>query len=312
MHVNWPKLLRRKFTDTFPVWYFIEYMLLRSSMAVMNIFPITVSTWMARRVGDLMFLIMPTRRKIALQNLTIAFGDSKRDSEKRKIILESFRNLITSFMEFFRLPKLMKVSAKHVHFKNMEHIDHAFSRGKGLILVMSHLGVWEYLGFLTHLKKYSGAILGKGIRNFYIYRWIVSLRKMMGLRYIDKDMSPKKIFSELRQGHAVAIAIDQWAGNEGIWVDFFNKPTSTTSIPAELAKRTGAALIPAYCIRIATGEYEIHAEPEAPLMGDENNCIENTTRELNRRLEEKIRAFPEQWTWTHKRWKNKRHIKLRR
>lgn len=256
-----------------------------------------------------MFLILAPRRRTALNNLTIAFGNSKSDSEKIKIALESFRNLITSFMEFFRLPKFINISAKHILSKGDEHLDNAFARGKGLILAMSHLGPWEYLGVFGYLKKYPSAIMGRALRNPYIYRRITALRKTAKLDHIDKDAGLKAVFSKLRQNHGVAIAIDQWAGNEGIWIDFFGAPTSTTSFPARIAKKTGCAIVPAYCIRVASGKYEIHVEPGITFKENENNWVENTTKKLNLLLEQKIRAYPGQWSWAHKRWKNKRHIK---
>lgn len=309
MPINWAKLLRRKFVGAFPLWSIAEYMLMRGAMAFINFFPIRVSTWIARRIGDFTFLILPGRRKVAISNLTIAFGDTKPGREKKRLALESFRNLATCFMEFSRIPKFAKVAESHIRFMGTEHMRAARERGKGLILVMSHLGPWEYLGFLAHHENYHGTILGRPIRNPYIYKWFKSLRELMGLKYSDKDRGAKVFFSELRQNHGLAIVIDQWAGNEGLWIDFFGTPTSTTSLPARLAGKTGCALIPGYCIRVSSGKYEIRVEPVIIPVKDDVNWVENTTKKLNHLLEQKIRAFPEQWTWTHKRWKNKRHIK---
>ncbi len=128
----------------------------------------------------------------------------------------------------------------------------------------------------------------------------------MHVRHGDKTIGAREILTELRQNHLVAIVIDQWAGNEGVWSYFFNAPTSTTSLPARLAKRTGAALIPAYCIRTTSGQYEIRVQPEVTLKDDGNNWTKSMTNQLNYLLEQQIRAFPEQWVWTHKRWKNKK------
>ena len=300
------KILRHKFISLFPSWHFVEYVLLRTMMELVNLLPITISTWLSRRMGDAMFLIVVSRRRVAISNLTIAFGDTKTDKEKRKIALESFRHLLTCYMELFRMPKFVKVSDKHVHLKNSEPIDNALARGKGIVLVMTHLGSWEYLSFIAKQKKCPATILGRIIKNPHIYKWVKSLRKIGGLEHRDKNMGIRWIFSELKKNHMVAIAIDQWAGNDGLWVDFFSVPTSTTSLPARMAERTGCALIPVYCLRVASGEYELYVEPEIPFNKDDDNCIENTTKELNRIMERKIRAFPEQWMWTHKRWKGKK------
>lgn len=288
---------------------FMVFSLLRALMAVINVFPIAVSTWIARRIGDIIFLLLVRRRKVALENLTIAFGNSKSNAQKMNIARETFRHLATSLMEFFRLPKFVKKSEGHVRLIGTEHLDRAFERGKGAILVMSHLGPWEYLVFLSYFKKYPTLVLGKLIRNPYFYRWIKSLRNLMDLRSLDKTDGIREILSQLKQNHLVAIAIDQWAGSDGIWTNFFNLATSTTALPARLARKTGCALIPACCIRLACGKYEIHVEPEVAVEKGPDDTkegwVRTTTERLNSILEEQIRAFVTQWAWTHRRWKDR-------
>lgn len=286
---------------------------MRLVMALLNLFPISVSTWLARRIGTAAFLIMASRRKIAFNNLAIAFGNSKSNAERKRIVLESFCHLATCLMEFFRLPGSVEKVRQHVRMKGAEYLKRAFARKKGVVLVMSHLGPWEYLGFLTYITRYSTVVLGRPIRNFYFYRWIKSLRKAVNLDYSDKRLGPRRLLSELRKNHLVAITIDQWAGNEGLWIDFFGRPTSTTSLPARMAKRTGCALIPAYCIRVASGEYVVSILPEVSIADTDkrDDWVENMTKQLNSLLEEQICSFPEQWLWTHKRWKGNRNKKGR-
>lgn len=288
-------------------WNFVAYALVRTALALINLFPITVSTWIARRIGDIGFWVLASRRKVALKNLDLAFGNSKSATEKKRLARESFRHFVTSFMEFARIPKFIKNSVRHFRFRGTEHLERAFARGKGLILVMSHLGPWEYLAFLAHLKNIPSIILGKRIRNPYLYRWVIALRNAADLKHTDKAEGARMVISELRQNHLVAIAIDQWAGNEEPWVDFFGRAASTTSLPVRLAKKTGCALIPAFCIRKACGEYEIEIQPEVPISENKDKWLEETTKELNHILEEKIRDYPEQWTWAHKRWKGKKN-----
>ncbi len=309
MDRNWPKFLRRKLAEIFPLLSFAEYILLRVGMAVINFFPLALSTWIARRIGDILFLAMPGRRKVALENLDIAFGDSKTYAEKRRIARESFCNLIICFTEFSRLPRFAKIWRQHITFYGAENIINARAEGRGIIFAMSHLGPWEYVAFLAKYTDSPTTIIGRAIRNPYVYRWIVQLRQSAGLEYHDKDKGIKPLFSEVKKGNAVAIVIDQWAGNQGVWVDFFSKSTSTTYFPARLSKKTNSALVSGCCVRKANGSYEIHVDPEIIFDKKDNDYVENATRELNRRLEEKIRIFPEQWTWTHRRWKNRRHAK---
>ena len=295
--------------DFFPGWNFLEYLFLRVASEIVNAFPIEISSWIARRVGDLLFFLMTERRKIAFDNLDIAFGNTKTTTEKRRIARESFRHLTTSLMEFFRIPKILKGSERRFRFQGAQYTDQAFAKGKGVLLVISHLGSWELLAFLPYLKKYPCSVVGRSMKNPYIYQWIQSLRRSTTLNHIDKKSAAKAIFSELKKNHLVAILIDQWAGAEGLWTDFFGEPTSTTSIPARFARKTGCALVPACCLRIRSGQYLIQIKPEIPFPRNAENWEEQTTQELNRELEEQIAVHPEQWSWAHRRWKSTAHYR---
>ena len=285
---------------------YFEFTLVRMMMGLINAFPIAVSTRIARGIGGFLFSVLTSRRKVAVNNLAIAFGDSKSEQERHEIAKESFRHIVTSLVEFFRLPNSVEKIKPHVRLKGVQHLDRAFARGKGVVLIMSHLGPWEYLGFLTYLKQYPTTVLGRPIRNPYFYKWVKLLRKAVKLDYRDKDLGPRKLLSGLRANHLIAITIDQWAGNEGIWVDFFGVSTSTISLPARLAKKTGCALIAANCIRVGSGEYQINILPEVSIDNQGGDWVQSMTRKLNSVLEEQISAHPEQWLWVHKRWKGRR------
>lgn len=197
---------------------------------------------------------------------------------------------------------MLTEASERFQFEGTEHLDRAFARGKGIIFTISHLGSWEYLAFLPYLRAYPCSVVVRETRNPYIYTWIQELRVRTRLNPITKKNSVRQIFYELRQNHLVALLTDQWAGDEGIVVNFFNKPTSTTSIPVRIAKRTGAALIPGYCLRTACGRYKIIIKPEVPIEGGED-WERITTQKLNHLLEKEILNHPEQWMWIHRRWK---------
>jgi KDO2-lipid IV(A) lauroyltransferase len=131
------------------------------------------------------------------------------------------------------------------------------------------------------------------------------MRRVMTVVPVGKDNSIRTILQELKRGHGVAILIDQWAGDEGLWIDFFNVGTSTTSIPARLAERTDCALVPAYCLRKEPGYYEIHLEEPIEWDTSRTDWENHITVKLNEALEKQIREHPEQWLWGHRRWKEK-------
>lgn len=293
-----------------PGWHYTEYLLLRGLAGLINLLPLAASVWLARRAGDLLYLVMPKRRKIAFYNLDLAFGDTAAAARKKQIARESFRHLATSLVEFFRIPRLKSEAANRFIFSGVHHLEDAFAKFHGIVLVISHLGSWELLGFLPYLKGFQCAVVGKAMRNPYVYEWVKSLRAATSLKHIDKKNAAKEILRELHKNHLVAILIDQWDGPDGLRVPFFDHPTSTTSIPARLARKTQAVLIPGYCLRLRPGYYEIRIKPPVSVQDAEGEDWERaTTEKLNRLLEEQIRLYTEQWTWTHRRWKGAARLK---
>jgi len=253
----------------------------------------------------LSYFVMIKRKKIALENISRVYGESLSRNEKKRIIQRSFENVALSIVELFTIPKFLKSASTRFHFKGVENLDAAFKKGKGAIWVISHLGSWEYLAFLPYIRNYSCSVVVKPLKNPYVNQELNRFRKMTALNPITKKNAVKEILYELKKNHLVSILIDQWAGDQGMWTTFFGQKTSTTSIPVRIAKKTGCALIPAYCIRRSAGQYEIEVKPEVSLKGDSETWEVETTQELNRLLEKEIRKYPEQWMWGHRRWKPK-------
>jgi len=171
--------------------------------------------------------------------------------------------------------------------------------------VISHLGSWEYLSFLPYFTKRAWSVVVKDIKNPFLDKAIDSMRRIMTVNPIPKDSSVRTILQELKAGNGVAILVDQWAGNEGLWIDFFDTKTSTTSIPARLAEKTGCALVSAYCLRTTPGHYEIHIEKPVAHDTIDEGWETRITQTLNETLERQITRHPEQWLWGHRPWKKK-------
>ncbi|HNX68312.1 MAG TPA: lysophospholipid acyltransferase family protein [Candidatus Omnitrophota bacterium] len=285
--------------------HFFQYMAVLLLTLLAKALPVEISTWIARRVGDLSYLILAKRRKIALENVTRAFGDSMPLARKKQIVHSAFESASLSMMELFIVEKIKKDVEKRITLHGNEFMEKAFSGNKGVVLVISHLGSWEYLSFLPYFTKRPWAVVVKDIKNPYLDKAIDAMRRIMTVVPIPKNSSIRTILKELKSGHGVAILIDQWAGDQGIWSDFFNIGTSTTSIPARLAEKTGCALVPAYCLRKSSGRYEIHIDPALPVNTCEAGWESLITKQLNEVLENQIRKYPEQWLWGHRRWKDR-------
>lgn len=285
--------------------YWLQYLAVRFLAFLSTVLPVEVSHGIACWFGDLSYWVLGKRRRVALKNITQALGDSLPPERKKEIARAAFQSAALSMMELFTVEKIKKEAASRFKLIGNEYLEEAFAKEQGVVLVISHLGSWEYLSFLPYFTKRPWSVVVKNIKNPYIDKAIDTMRRVMTVTPVSKDSSVRTIFQELRAGHGVAILVDQWAGDEGLWVDFFDTKTSTTSIPARLSEKTGCALVSAYCLRTAPGHYEIHIEK--PIARDMSlpGWEATITKDLNEVLERQIVGHPEQWLWGHRRWKEK-------
>ncbi len=285
--------------------HFLVFVLISCVSFIANLLPISVAAGIAKGLADISFFLLRDRRKIARENIERAFGKSISEARKDRIARAAFQSAALSFLELFIVRKIARNASERFTLIGNDVVEKAFKEKKGIVLVIAHLGSWEYLSFLPYRTGRNWSVVVKDIKNPFVNRMIDSLRRIMEVEPIPKEGSIRKVLGELRKGNGVAILIDQWAGDEGIWIDFFGEKTSTTSIPARLAEKTGCILIPAFCLRKRVGHYEIRLDKPYEYDSVSKDWEVRITKELNRLLEEQILRYPEQWLWGHRRWKDK-------
>jgi KDO2-lipid IV(A) lauroyltransferase len=271
----------------------------------MNPLPGCCAEWGARSLADAAFLLWPRRRRIALDNLERAFGPALSPAAKRALARRSFQSAALTFLELLTVPKFMPFASERIRFENHEALQAALDRGKGAILALSHLGSWEYMCCLVHLKRTPACVVVRRMRPPALDRVIAAHRRMMGPEAVIKDepAALKTMLRYLKEGRLATFLIDQWDGPHGVWVDFFGESTSTTSLPARLSARSGAPVFLAYCLRRAYGRYTIVFSEPMTWDGKPEEAEYGLTLKLNRAMEAAIRRHPDQWLWGHRRWK---------
>ena len=118
---------------------------------------------------------------------------------------------------------------------------------------------------------------------------------------VKKGMSgTKKLLSLFKNGSSIALMIDQRV-TQGIKSNFFNQNAFTTTIPAQFVKKFRCKVVPIYIERIKDSNFELTIHN--PLEYSADHTIEAITLDLNLVLEKMILKNPEQWIWSHNRWK---------
>jgi KDO2-lipid IV(A) lauroyltransferase len=259
-------------------------------------------------LGELWFAVDKRHRRMALGNLTIAFGDEKSGREIRQIAKQVFRNIVHVIYEV--------AWSLHLHPKDLDafftlkgraNIRAAVRKGKGALVLTGHLGNWELMPVAAVMAGYSANVLYRPIDYAALDRFFVEVRTRFGLKMIPKDASLLRVFKALKRGETVAMLLDQNVGlRKGVMVDFFGRRACTSYGLAYVALKTGAPVLPFFVVREGRG-FTAEIGPEIPLIktGDDRKDLEENTRQYNEALETIIRRYPDQWFWVHNRWKKR-------
>ena len=259
-------------------------------------------------LGGLMRWLSPRHYRIVMANLQLAFGSEKSEGELAAIARGCYRHLGKCLMEFIRLPAMTPDDIRRVtRYQGREHLDAALSAGKGVILLTAHLGNWEMVGARFAADGYPLHVIARAQRDDRLTEYIRQTREVAGMRVLHREDSVRASLRALRSNEVVGILLDQNAGDDGVFVDFFGHLASTAPGAAAFALRTGAAVVPAFGRRNPDDSHTICIYEPAPLIhtGDSRSDIAANTQRYTKIIEEQIRTCPEQWFWLHKRWKSR-------
>ncbi|MFH1854410.1 MAG: ELM1/GtrOC1 family putative glycosyltransferase [Candidatus Omnitrophota bacterium] len=268
--------------------------------------PLGFALWIGRRMGDIVYVVNVKRRSIAYANLKAAFPE-KKSRELKKINRAHFQNLVMSVIEFFKLPAIAKEYLdNHAEVRNFERIDEALTKGHGIIILAGHFGNWEMASLVVSSKGHVLTVFVREQKHKRLNDLLNSYREKTGCRVIAKGFSIREIVKALRDNGIVAMLIDQDAGPNGVFVDFFGRPASTAPGAVVFAMKTGAVMLPFFVRRTASNKHEIIINEPFPLIsgGNRDKDIKENLQRISAVLESYIRRFPDQWLWSHKRWKS--------
>ena len=285
--------------------YFV-YLLYRAGFALLAALPLPVLFAMGNAFGLCAWLILGKYRRLARQNMAIAFGNEKSPRELRRLVRRHFQRLGANLLCGFKLAAmpLDKIAAR-VETENFDAAHRPLRAGHPVVLILSHLGNWElFAQFLPRLIGYvRNSTIYQKLGNRFVDDHVRHLRGRAGVEMFDRKEGFQKAIELLRGGGAIGILNDQHAGDQGLWVPFFGRLAATSPLPALLAKRTGAALIGIALYTSGRARWRMVVEPALEIQDD---SVEFLTARTNEIIEQQIRRAPEDWFWVHNRWKTPR------
>jgi KDO2-lipid IV(A) lauroyltransferase len=270
--------------------------------------PLRLALWLGRRLGDVMYAALPGRRRIALANLARAYPEL-RLAERRRLARRASQHLGMTLTE---LPRLLAApldaTLARIRLEGVEHLRAAMTAHGRALMLTAHLGNWEILCATHRLTDYGLSIVVRPLDAPWLDAVAERLRRRTGVEVIDKRGALRAVLDALRRGRMVGILMDQNAARrEGVFVDFFGHPASTSRSIAVLAVRTGTPIVPIFASRNADGGHRVVIRPAlAPTASnDPEAVVVELTARCTAEIERAIRETPEQWLWSHDRWRTR-------
>jgi lipopolysaccharide heptosyltransferase II len=284
---------------------FVVYLLYRTGLAIVAAIPMRLLFAVGQFLGLCAWLVSGKYRRLAKRNVAIAFANEKTPREMRRLVCRHFQRLGANLLCSVKLTAMPPEKIlRRVKVDNIEAMDREFRAGVPVVLVLSHLGIWEL--FAQLMPKFVGYVRNASVYqklgNRFIDAHVRRTRGQTGLELFDRQQGFQPVIDLLRSGGGVGVLSDQHAGDHGLWTPFFGKLASTSPLPALLAKRTRAALIAAGVYTIGPARWRLVFTERFDLPEAEGSVVE-LTAEINQIIERQIRVAPEDWFWVHNRWK---------
>ncbi|MFH1502221.1 MAG: MFS transporter [Candidatus Eisenbacteria bacterium] len=286
------------FADTSKANLLNAYPLMRVVAVLASALPRRVSYFVATGLSALAHLVFREKRNWARQNISRVISRSPDSGETKALARRMFRSYGLYWADFFGLSGRFSDAVRGlVRLEGLEHLKGALERGKGVIFVTAHIGSWDVGG--AALSATSGlpgfsAIVEPVSKESSDYA-MTEMREKRGISVIPLG-KPLAIGRALRRNEIVFVVGDRLIGAEGVEIDFFGEKTLFPRGAAYWALKSGAAIVPGFCIRQPDGSYVGHIEePILPDADDSETGVKIHTQRVAAVMERYIARYPEQW-----------------
>ena len=259
--------------------------------------------------SDLMYVflyrIFGYRKKVVFENLSLSFPE-KEKQELNRLMGLSYKNLTDVIIEGIKGFTMTRSQIRRRHkVLNPEIIEPFYKAGKSVIGLPTHYGNWEWGALSPGLFVEGFNIVGfyKPLSNPFVDRFLRKNRSRTGTALASINKTPR-IFERLKNIPTIYImAADQSPSSQkkSYWIDFLGRNTAFLQGPEKYARKHDIPLVFVDIQRVKRGYYELTLS----LLADNPTELEEgeITRRYAKKLESQINKKPENWLWSHKRWK---------
>ena len=281
--------------------YFIQFIFTIISFVVFKILGANLASNLSGKIFEKIGPFFRSK-KIIYSNIKRAIPNIE-NKELRKISSLMWNNYGRVFAEFmfmkdFRTGKL----AQNIEINGMSILEKIKSNKEQVVFISGHLSNFELMAMYLEKSGINLCAIYRPLNNIFLNKLMESIRE----KYICKNQIKKgigglkKLIFLKNKNLSTALMIDQRV-SEGILSDFFDEKALTTTIPAQLVKKFNIPVVPVYIER--TGGLKFKISINEPVSFPQSSSVESITDDLNKILEKMIIKKPDQWIWSHNRWK---------
>jgi Kdo2-lipid IVA lauroyltransferase/acyltransferase len=249
--------------------------------------------------------------KIGLKNLEVAFPELS-EAERRRILRASYKNLGRTGAEYVRMGGFFYRRLKNRVEYSRTDIWKALQPkypGLGALILTAHFGNFELLPAGHALHGYQISLVHHTQRFLPGDALITFIRERMGVKIIRKHKAAREMLRTLKRGDLIGIPFDQNAKrSEAIWVPFFGEMAATPGGFDRLAMMAGCPVVPVFIVRQPDGRshfIDVQEEIEQQRTDDRDADALVNTAKYQMAIEAMVRRYPEQWLWTHRRYRTR-------
>jgi len=288
----------------------VLYYIARVLVALLQSLPLTLVARIGRAGGSLAYWCDARHRRVAIQNLTAAFGTEKNADEIRALAAENFRRLGENYASAVKTAAMNGPEIKqHMDVVDVEKSFFGPEVGparSSRVFAIGHFGNFELFAHGVHVVPgYRGATTYRALRSPALNRLLLDLRRKSGCLFFERRTEGAALREAARAEHLmIGLLADQHAGDRGLRLPFFGRDCATSKAPAIFALRFELPLHTAICYRVRLGHWRIEIGDRIPTHENgQPRSVEAIMLDVNRAFEVAVRRDPANWFWVHRRWK---------
>jgi KDO2-lipid IV(A) lauroyltransferase len=267
-------------------------------------FPLPLAYFIACRLTDIRYLCFSGARKTCWKNFRVVLrhraaltGEVFDEQRLRLTVRAAYHNFARYITDFIRTPKWNRQTVRRrVTVENLEYLQAALDRQKGVIVLTAHLGNWELAGIATSLLGFPLHAIALPHRMAYASKAFLRRRQSKGVKVILAGDYTRQVLKAIRQKEVVAVLGDRLFTEKGTRTVFMGRTAAMPRGPATLAVKTGAEMLVGFLV-MEGSRYRLFFErmPQPPQDLSEDGRISFLMDAGVKIMEKNILRFPSQW-----------------